>query len=359
MRGFLAPRVGSRSHRGVGRADLLAFFSQLSTLFKAGTPLLEAVTIASEQTDSTRLSGIAARVARAIAGGGSLHEALLRFPRHFRPEWIAVIRGGEESGKLGPVLEALVEQILAETELRRRLLGALSYPLLVLVVSTVCVAVMLVAVVPAFARMFEGLGKSLPPVTEHVLQASRLLRRHGLLLAAAATAACLLARVLLRTPLGRGLWDRLRTGLPLFGDIVVQRTMQRFACNLALLLRAGLPILDALTSLRRILGSNSVYDRALHHVERRVGAGAHVAVAMGETGVFTPLVTRLVHIGEESGALPAVLDEADLLYRRRVATAVGVLTRSIETFALLFMAGGVAVILGAIYLPLFSMASGV
>jgi len=359
VRGFLPPRVGRSTHRGVRGADLLAFFSQMGTLFKAGTPLLEAITIASEQTDSRRLAQIATRVGRAVAGGGSLHDALSRFPRQFKPEWVAVIRSGEESGKLGPVLDALVEQILAAAELRRRLLGALAYPLLILAVSTGCVAVMLLAVVPAFARMFHGLGKSLPSITQHVLDASDVLRAHGPLLALGGIAACMGVRHLLRTPGGRAIWDRFRIGLPLIGDIEVQRTMQRFSSNLSLLLRSGLPILDALGSLRRVLGTNSVYDRAMRHVERRVGSGSHVAAAMRETGVFTPLMTRLVHIGEESGALPAVLDEADLLYRRRLASAVAVLTRSIETFALLFMACGVAVILCAIYLPLFSMASGV
>lgn len=357
--GFLKPRVSSKAHPKAMPEDILAFFQQLSTMFRAGTPIYEAIQIAGTQCQSTQLRTVIEAVAARVAAGSALNAALATYPDHFKTEWIEVVRSGEDSGQLGKVLEKLTEQIDRAGQLHAKLVSAAMYPCIVLCVAVVAVAVMLVKVVPTFANMFASMGKELPGITQAVLAASDFLRERGLYIVVGLAVTVFMTRRWLKTPNGRATRDRLFVALPLIGDVVVQANMQKFASNVALLLRAGLPLLEAIHSMRGILATNSVYEKAMADVARHVERGGTLCEGMEKAGVFTSFVVSMTRIGEGSGTLPEVLDEVDTFYRRKVELVVGRLTGSLETVVILFMGITVAVILCAVYLPMFSAAGGV
>lgn len=357
--GLLCPRVTSRSHPKVKGPDLLAFFQQLSTLFRAGTPIFEALNIASGQSQSERLAAVIRDVAARVASGSALHAALAMHPRLFQNEWIQVIRSGEESGQLAEVLIRLTGQIDAASQLRGKLIGAMIYPVIVLCVAAGAITVLLVKVVPTFAGMFLQFGKELPGITQFVLDCSAFLREHGAAILGGVVACAFLLRRWARSDTGRERWHLLLVSVPFLGDVLVQSYMQKFALNLALLLRSGLPMLDAIRVVGDIFDGNVVYARAVHRVARHVERGGTLADGLGASGYFTSFVVSMARIGEGSGTLPDVLDEVEVFYRRKVENVVSNLTGTLETFVILGMGVTVAVILCAVYLPMFSMASGV
>jgi type IV pilus assembly protein PilC len=328
-------------------------------MFRAGTPIYDSNTIAATQCPSDRLRVVVEDVAAKVAAGSALNAALGAWPDHFRTEWIEIIRSGEESGQLGKVLETLVKQIDAQAQLRSKLVSAMMYPCIILVVAILAVTVMLIKVVPTFAGMFQSMGKELPGITQAVLACSDFLRERGLVIFGVLAVTIFGLRRWMRTPEGRRTRDRLFVTLPLVGDVMVQACMQKFASNVALLLRAGLPLHDAVVSMQGILATNAVYEKAMERVARQIERGGTLADSMQATGVFTTFVVSMARIGEGSGTLPEVLDEVEQFYRRKVEVVVGRLTGTLETVVILFMGVTVAVILCAVYLPMFSMASGV
>ncbi len=357
--GFLKPRISNKLHKGVTSEDQIAFFRQLCTLFRAGTPLLEALNISAMQSESIRLQQTIQAIAGKVSAGSAMYDALRDYPKIFKVEWVEVVKSGEECGELGSVLESLVKQIDAASQLRAQVIGAMMYPMIIMVVAVAAVTVMLIVVVPTFAAMFDAFGKELPGITQAVLNMSDFLQAKFWHLAGGITLVVVGFRRYVETPGGKRIWHGTHVSLPLIGDVVVQGQMQKFANNLALLLRAGMPLHDAIISLRGIFQSNVIYQASLNGVSGRVGSGGSLADALDETGVFTPFVVKMVRVGEESGTLIEVLDQIDEFYARKVASIVGKVTGMLETVAILGMGIAVAVILCAIYLPLFSMASGV
>jgi len=357
--GFLKPRVTSKTHPKVDDGDILAFFQQLSTLFRSGTPIYDSLTISATQSQSDALADIIRAVSEKVAAGAALCQALAGYPKYFKQEWIEVIRSGEDSGQLGNVLERLTTQIDAASQLRSTIVSAMMYPIIILVVAVAAIIVMLVKVVPTFAAMFDSFGKELPAITQYVLAVSDFLQERGFMLLMGVAVLVFSLRRYLRTPKGRANRDRVFIGLPMIGDVMVQVCMQKYANNIAVLLRAGLPLLDAIQSLKGIFSDNTVYEAGLARASRHVEQGGTLADGLEETGLFTSFVISMTRIGEDSGTLPEVLDEVEVFYRRKITVLVQRLTGTMETAVILFMGITVAVILCSVYLPMFSMAGGV
>ena len=357
-KGFLKPRVTNKMHPGVQNADILAFFQQLSTLFRAGTPIYDAIVMSSEQTQSEKLRLIILDIARMVAGGSELHAAMSSHDKHFKAEWTEIIRSGESSGQLDSMLERLAFQIDSAQQLHSKLVSAMIYPTLVLIVAVAALAVMLVNVVPTFADMFNAMGGELPQITQAVLALSNFLQEHGLLLLGGIIALVVGIRRYINTPNGGKKWDRLLVSAPLVGEVTVQSYMQKYAINVARLLRAGMPVLEAMQALYGIY-DNTLYKGAVKRICSGIERGGGLADAMESTGLFTTFVVSMTRTGEASGEMAPVLDEVELFYRRKVETVAERLSKSLETIVILGMGVCVAVILCSVYLPMFSMASGV
>ena len=351
-------RISSKLHPRIKGEDKLQFFQQLTTLLAAGTPLMEALRIAAQQSQSKKMQAAIRAVADRVAAGQSLHEAAAESPKIFNRQWIEVIKTGEMSGRLGEVLATLTEFITAAREMRRKLVSAMIYPCVLLVVAVLAIAVMLWKVVPTFAEFFQEFDAKLPGITQTMIDLSAFLQNNGLLLVGGLVGVIFAVRYWLRSSRGKRIFDQIVLTAPVVGGAVVQAYMAKFAANAVLLLRSGLPLLETIGALRGVFHGNTVYRDALRKIEQRVAGGEALAAAMEETGLFTPMLVAMVRVGEESGELARVLEQAGTYYRKKVEALMERLMGIIEPVVILGMGITVAVILMAIYLPMFQMASG-
>jgi len=351
-------RISNKMHPRIKSEDKLQFFQQLTTLFAAGTPLLEALRIASQQTPSQKMQSVIRTIADRVAGGQSLHQAAGDFPKVFDRQWIEVMKTGEVSGQLADVLTSLTQHIVAAREMRGKLVSAMIYPCILLTVAILAIVLMLWKVVPTFAAFFDEFDSTLPGITQSVIDLSEFLQQKGWMLVVGVAVVVFALRSYLRTDGGKRARDQIMLTTPMIGDCVVQAYMEKFAGNMVLLLRSGLPLLEAIGSLQGVFHNNTVYREALQRVEQRLASGDGLANAMEESGLFTTMMTSMVRVGEESGQLAPVLEQVRMYYRKKVEALVERLTGAIEPVVILGMGVTVAVILTSIYLPMFQMASG-
>ena len=351
-------RTASKMHPRIKSEDKLQFFHHLTTLFAAGTPLLEALQIASKQSQSEKMQSVIHTIAERVAGGASLHEAAADFPKVFDRQWIEVIKTGEASGQLSQVLTALTQYIIDAREMRSRIISALIYPTILLCVAILAIVVMLWKVVPVFADFFTDFDSKLPAITQKVINTSEFLQENGFKLLIGVGVAIFGLRSYLRTEQGKNILDQIILTSPLVGECAVYANMQKFATNTVLLLRSGLPLLETIGSLQGVFHNNTVYRDAMTKIHQRVAGGAGLTVALEESRLFPSMVVSMVKVGEESGELAKVLDQLSAYYSDKVKRVVERLTSSIEPVVILGMGVTVAVILTSIYLPMFQMASG-
>lgn len=352
-------RVASKPHKHVTMDDKMTFFQQLSTLISSGTPLLQAINICAEQSQSSRMRTVLEEIAGRISAGSALYSAAADYPYMFEPHWIEVIHTGEITGKMGSVLLELNKQIRETRETRRKVTGALMYPIILVVVAILAVTIMLWLVVPTFASMFKDMGAKLPGITQFVVDASGFVVQYGIYVLLGIIAVAAAFRQYMTTESGRRRVGGVGLALPLVGDLMVQGAMYRFSSNIALLLKSGIPMLETMNALQAVFQASPIYRDALEHTAGRVSAGRPLAAALEETGLFTTMMTNMVRIGEESGQLSAVMDQIAPYYKEKMEGFIAKLTKLLEPIIIMAMGSTVAGLMLAIYLPMFEMAGKV
>ena len=352
-------RLSSKPHKKVTLDDKMSFFQQLSTLICSGTPLLQAIQISGEQSMSLKLRRVLEEIARRVSAGSSLYAAAAGYPQVFLNHWIEVIRTGEITGQMGMVLLELNKQIRESRETRRKVTGALMYPIILIAVAVIAVTLMLWLVVPTFAAMFKDLGAELPGITQFVVDASNFIVHYGAYIVVAVAAVGLSFRQYMRTDGGRRHVIGMALAVPLAGELIIQSAMYRFAANIALLLKSGIPMLETLTTLEGVFHTSPIYREALGRVHARVGSGRPLAASLEETGLFTTLMTNMIRIGEESGQLAAVMEQIAPYYKERMESLIAKATKLLEPIIIMGMGITVAGLMMSIYMPMFEMAGKV
>ena len=352
-------RITTKKHVGIKQDDKMQFFHHLTTLFAAGTPLLEALQISSRQTQSQKMQVIISAIADKVAAGTSLNQAASEFPKVFERQWIEVIKTGELSGQLTQVLNSLTTYIEASREMKGKVISAMVYPCIMCVVAVAAIIIMLWKVVPVFSAFFTDAGSKLPGITQAVVNASEFLQKKGLMLFGGIGVFIFGLRTYLRTDKCKHILDQLMLSVPMIGECIVYVNMEKFATNMVLFLHSGLPLMETISSLQGVFHNNTVYREAMHKIQQRVASGAGLAPAMEESKLFTTMVISMVKVGEESGELAKVLDQVAMYYRTKVKDIAERITGMIEPIVILGMGVSVAVILTSIYLPMFQMAGGV
>jgi type IV pilus assembly protein PilC len=352
-------RVSSKRHAKITLDDKMSFFQQLSTLVCSGTPLLQALRQGAEQSQSKKLRLALDEIASRVASGSSLHAAVAGYPKIFESYWIEVIRTGELTGQMGPVLVELNKQIREARETRRKIVGSLTYPLVLIFVAIVSLTLMLWMVVPTFAGMFKDMGAELPAITQFVVDASAGVVDYGLYALVAIVAGVFGMRSYLQTDAGRRNVGGIGLVTPLIGPLLVQMAMYRFSSNIALLLKSGVPLLETLSAMANVFQNSPIYRDALWRARARVAAGRPLAFALEETGLFTTMLTNMVRTGEESGQLAAVMEQIAPYYKERMEGLISRVTKLLEPLIIMGMGSTIAGLMLAIYMPMFEMAGKV
>jgi len=352
-------RVSSKKHKKITLDDKMTFFQQLSTLVASGTPLLESIQICSEQSQSTKMGDILKEVAGRGAAGASIHEVLRGHRKVFEDHWIELVGIGEVSGEMSMVLNDLNKQIIESNETRRKVKGALVYPMILLIVAILLLVAMLSFVVPTFADMFKEMGADLPGITQFVMDLSDRVVQYGLYVFFAIVAIVVGFRQYMKTEVGLRTVSSVMLAVPLVGELVVQGAMYRFASNLALLLKSGVPMLETLSTLATVFRRNPPYLDAIRLSQNRVAAGKPLADSLEETGLFTTMMTNMVRIGEQSAQLAQVMEQLAPYYKEKMQGFIAKTTKLMEPFIILFMGSTIATLMLAIYIPMFEMSGKV
>ena len=363
VRGLLALELNEQSAddglrvavRKVKPKSLQVFSRQFATMIEAGLNVVTSLVILEEQTEDPKFAQVISAVRADVEGGLLLSEALARHPRIFSRLFVSMVEAGEAAGILDVVLDRVALQIEKETQIRRRVKGAMMYPLMVMSFATLVLIGMLMFLVPIFVDIFAQLGGDLPVLTKLVVGASELVREKWFVIFPAFALLVFGTLRGKRTERGRRVWDRLRLRAPVgIGNVVLKVGMARFSRTLSTLVGSGVDIIRAL-EITGTTSGNSLIEDAVAVLRERVHQGVPIAVPLSEDPLFPPMVSQMVRVGEETGELERMLSKIADFYEDEVDSAIATLTSIIEPLMMILVGIMVGIIIIAMYLPMFKL----
>ncbi|MCL4288778.1 MAG: type II secretion system F family protein [Thermoleophilia bacterium] len=335
--------------------SLQVFSRQFATMIESGLNVVAALTILEEQTEDRNLAAVIADLRGDVESGLLLSEGMARHPRVFSNLYVSMVQAGEAAGILDVVLDRVAYQIEKELKIKRRVKGAMVYPLAVLTFATFVLIGLLMFLVPIFVNIFEDLGGDLPMLTQVVVKASDLVRGYYFLLFPSIALAIWGFFRWKRTESGRRHWDRFRIRVPMgIGPVVLKVGLARFSRTLASLVGAGVDIIQAL-EITGMTSGNSLIEDAVVDVRERVHQGASIAQPLAEAAIFPPMVSHMVRVGEETGELEKMLGKIADFYEDEVDASIQSLTSIIEPLMMIGVGVMVGVIIISMYLPMFKL----
>ncbi len=343
-------KIGSK----VKDRDMAIFTRQFSTMIDAGLPLVQCLNILAAQSESKNLRGVTSSVARTVEDGATLADSLRKHPRTFDDLFTNMVEVGETGGILDVVLQRLAAYIEKAAALKRKVKSAMVYPASIISVAFLVIVFMLTFVIPTFAAMFKDMGAELPLPTRVVIWLSDFVRSYILLILAGLVGCVFALRSYYRTENGKSTIDALLLKVPIFGMLIRKVAVARFTRTLGTLVQSGVPILEGLRITATTAG-NKVVEKAVLQCRTSVTEGKTLAEPLKGSGVFPPMVTQMISVGEQTGSLDAMLSKIADFYDDEVDTAVNTLTSLLEPMMIVFLGGAVGGLVVAMYLPIFKL----
>jgi type IV pilus assembly protein PilC len=360
----LTPLDVKRQKRGIGQIEFggkkvklkqVAIFSrQFATMVNSGLPILRALSILSDQTENKELSRVLGEARLDVEQGASLSGALAKHDHVFNNLYISMVRAGETGGSLDSTLVRLAEMIEGEVKLRGKIKSAMTYPVAVVALVLLIMSAMLLFVVPQFESIYASLDAKLPLPTRSLLFVSDVFKTYWYMFFGSALAARFFFRRWKKTEAGREMVDSIKLRVPVFGSLFHRTALSRFSSTLAMLLRSGVPILQALEIVSETV-NNKVIGKAINDVQLSVREGESIAKPLSKHGVFPPMVVQMISVGEETGQVDTMLEKIAQFYDQEVEAAVDALTSLIEPILIAFIGGAVGAAVVALYLPMFQV----
>jgi len=339
------------------RAEEMIFFSQqLSTLYKAGVPLLTGLTSLAEQSENKKMKAMLKTISQQVEKGSTLFEAMGKYPEVFTPVYVNMIRAGETSGMLGQSLDRFVTLADREMRTRQRVKEATRYPKIVILSLTIAFGVLIAFVIPRFAEVFSRFNTPLPLPTRVMIGVNHVFHTYWYIVLAALFGIPFLIRHYIRTPQGRYLWDRFKIRMPVFGPLFLKIALSRFAYIFVMLNRSGIPILQTLEITSSTI-DNVILSQSIDGIGKKVREGSSLTDAMSESGRFTPLVIQMLSVGESSGTLDEMLMRVTEYYDIEVENSIKKLSTYVEPTLTLFLGVVVLFLALAVFLPWWNLAS--
>ncbi|MDQ1514405.1 MAG: type pilus assembly protein PilC [Actinomycetota bacterium] len=334
--------------------EVAVFSRQFATMINSGLTLLRSLSILADQTSNKELARIVGEVRRDVERGSALSAALAKHPKAFSRLYVAMVRSGETGGSLDVVLLRLATTIEKQVELRRKVKSAMTYPVVVGIIVILILMAMLIFVVPMFKGMYADLNAKLPLPTMILLAVSNGFKKFFPLVFLGAGFGIWSLKRYVATPAGRRQLDAFKLRVPVFGQLAHKTALARFSRSLAALVRAGVPILDALDIVAETAG-NTVLAEAAADTQAAVKAGESLARPLEAHPVFPPMVVQMIAVGEETGALDELLEKIADFYDSEVEATVDALTSLIEPLLIVVMGVAVGGMVIALYMPMFSI----
>lgn len=340
----------------VSISELAISTRQFSTLISAGLPLEASLATLSEQTEDTKLSQVLSQVRVKVSEGGSLANSLKEHANVFSDIYISIVRAGEASGNLDVVLLRLADFLEKQAALRSKVRSAFVYPIFMFIIGSGVLVFMMTFVIPKITKIFEQSKKALPFMTVVLINISNFITEYYYLIFIFSIGLMYIIYRYSKTEKGKEQKDRLSLKIPIFGRINRMVILARVTRTLGTLLSSGIPLLDALRIGGEVSG-NQVYIKSLQYVSENVKEGTSLATPLEQSGVFPPMVTRMIAVGEQTGELEEMLDKVADSYDQQVETTLSALTSLLEPVMIVVMGGIVGFIVLAILLPIFDITS--
>ena len=354
-----APRAPKKKpkklHKKARIDDLIIFARQLSVLLEAGVPILRAMQVLTEQVSSKVLRDVCKKIDDDLKAGSSLRDAIAKYPRIFSQMWVDLVETGEATGQLAFVLKKLADYLNEIWSLQKKVISALIYPAILILVAFAAVFIFMYKVIPIFASIYKGIGK-LPALTQTVIDISDGITNHFFKIVIGVTAAIFILRKYVKTEKGKRQLDALKLRMPVAGPLFLSIAIERFATSLAMMLKGGVSIIHALEIAVKSAG-NVVIEEELEKVRLSVLQGKPISAPMVDSEYFPPMVTQMIAVGEESGRLAQLLEEVSKFYVEDIGNKVTKLVSLLEPAILVVMGGVIGVLVAAMYMPIFSMSS--
>jgi len=342
--------------QGVSTAELAISTRQFSTLISAGLPLEASLSTLSEQTEDKKLSQVLSQVREKVSEGGSLANSLKDHKNVFSDIYISIVGAGEASGNLDVVLLRLADFLEKQASLRSKVRSAFVYPIFMFIIGSGVLAFMMTFVIPRITKIFEESKKALPYSTVILINTSNFITEYYYLIFIFLVGLAYILLRYIKTDKGKEQKDRLSLKIPIFGKINRMVILARVTRTLGTLLSSGIPLLDALRIGGEVSG-NQVYINSLQNVSENVKEGTSLARPLEQSGVFPPMMTRMIAVGEQTGELEEMLNKVADSYDQQVETTLSALTSLLEPIMIVVMGGIVGFIVFAILLPIFDITS--
>lgn len=347
-------QIQIRFGTGIKKLDISRFTRQFATMISAGLPMVQCLEILATQMESPEFRKIITKVKEAVQSGSTLSDALGKHKKIFDDLYVNLVEAGEVGGALDTILVRLAQYREKADKLVRKVKGALVYPAVVAIVAFGVTFAMLRFIVPVFAKMFSGLGAELPGPTKFVLGISTFLQHNTVTMIIGLIGFIIAYKIFVKQPKGRLFVDKLKLRVPLIGDLIRKSSISRFTRTLSTLLSSGVSILDALNITAKTSG-NMVLQLAIKKSMVSIAEGETITQPLKDSGVFPPMVTQMISVGEKTGGLDEMLGKIADFYEEEVDASVAALTSIIEPVIIVFMGGMIGAILIAMYLPMFDI----
>jgi len=352
-------RLASLSGGGVKDKDLVVFTRQFSTMINAGLPLVQCLDILSTQSENKFLGKAVGEIKLDVEGGSTFADALKKHPKVFDELYVNMVHAGEVGGLLDSILLRLAKHIEKAMKLKGAVKSAMVYPLTIVGVAIIVITILMIWVIPIFAKMFTDLsgGKvGLPGPTQFVINLSEFMQHYIIYIAAALGGIAYAVKRYYKTANGRLVIDRLLLKMPVIGELIRKTSVAKFTRTLGTLITSGVPIMDGLMITAKTSG-NKIVENAILAARQSISGGKTLADPLSKSDVFPKMVVHMISVGESTGALDAMLGKIADFYDDEVDQAVAALTSLLEPAMMVFLGTVIGFIVIAMYLPIFKMAS--
>ena len=357
-KGFALKLPGFGGGGKVESKDLVIFTRQFATMIDSGLPLVQCLDILASQQENKTFQTILYKVKEDVESGSTFADALGKHPKAFDELYVNLVAAGEIGGILDTILARLAAYIEKAQKLKKQIKGAMVYPITIMSIAVIVVGVILIFVIPTFAKMFADFGGELPAPTKFVIALSNFLMKYIIVIIAAIFGVITAIKKYYATPGGRKNIDRLALKAPIAGPLIRKVAVAKFTRTLGTMVSSGVPIMDGLEIVAKTAG-NKIVEEAIYGVRQAISEGKTMAEPLGACGVFPPMVVQMISVGEATGAMDTMLNKIADFYDDEVDDAVSAMTAMMEPLLMVFLGTTVGGLVIAMYLPIFKLAGAV